>query len=454
MEVRHFEGTYTAGLYKKGLTFPYKVSVPVCGAEEFALVVEHDGLTETDEKVMLRLAEDGKAPYCVCVGVDCGRLVFADGTERNMRMDSYDLFDRGFGDFVVYELMPYLTEKYSLKISPSPDMHMVYGGSSGGLSAFAVAWFHPDYFHRIYMSSPSFLAMGRGNELPYLIRKYETKPFRIFEDYSENEPDDYFGSIYPIDIEAKNALAFANYDYLCKYYPGEGHNSRYFDEQEAYLRGEWIWKDWDTVPIRAKANSPRVDCVVPFGDKWEKTDRFPEKEKGPDVAAHFDLTAYSSDGKMIYAADRDDDTIYYLTAEGPRDDEHSQVHAYLHSLPGTRRRGPADIAVDRNDRLFALTEMGIQCVRSFGLVDVILDLPDGGKAEKIAVDDALYVKTERGIYRRKLADGCADREKAGNSSHITTEKQKMPSRTVGTTFFLFRQTTRPSAPRECLCGVS
>jgi hypothetical protein len=37
------------------------------------------------------------------------------------------------------------------------------------------------------------MANGRGNELPYLIRKYETKPLRIYQEMSENEPNDYFG---------------------------------------------------------------------------------------------------------------------------------------------------------------------------------------------------------------------------------------------------------------------
>ena len=45
-------------------------------------------------------------------------------------------------------------------------------------------------------------------------------------------------------------------------------------------------------------------------------------------------------------------------------------------------------------------------MRSFGLIDVILDLPDGEMPEKIAVTDALYVKTTGGIYKRKLSERC------------------------------------------------
>ena len=66
------------------------------------------------------------------------------------------------------------------------------------------------------------------------------------------------------------------------------------------------------------------------------------------------------------------------------------------------------MAVDRADRLYVLTAIGIQCVRSYGLIDVILDLPDASKPLGIAVADALYVKTENGIYKRALCAVCTE----------------------------------------------
>lgn len=46
------------------------------------------------------------------------------------------------------------------------------------------------------------------------------------------------------------------------------------------------------------------------------------------------------------------------------------LHATLHTIPMQKVKGAIDMAVDHTDRLFVLTEMGIQCVRSFGLIDV------------------------------------------------------------------------------------
>ena len=53
--------------------------------------------------------------------VDCaGNLLMPDGSQRNMRMNSYDLFDREYGDFIVYELIPYVSESMRLRSPTRP----------------------------------------------------------------------------------------------------------------------------------------------------------------------------------------------------------------------------------------------------------------------------------------------------------------------------------------------
>ena len=409
-ELKYYEGSLTGKRYKPGFMFAFKVAVPMVECDEFALLVEHDGQNDENVSSMLKLADEGKAPFCVSVGVVSGEMVMPDGTQRNMRMNSYDLFDREYGDFIVYELIPYISKEYSIKFSSSPDMHLVSGGSSGGISAFVIAWFHPEYFRRVYMSSPSFLAMGRGNEIPYLIRKYETKPFRIYEEYSEYEPNDYFGWSRSIDEETREALAFAGYDFECKYFPGEGHCSRYHDADEAYIRNEWIWRDWSTNKITAPRNSSRVRLIMPSDSRWEACDVFPKKEEAAPaaLAERFGKVVLSNDGLTWYAANTNDDVVLSFVNGEKISTENGLLHATLHTVPRIYPKGAVDMAVDRADRLFVLTSVGVQCVRSFGLIDVILDLPDQAKPLEIAVSDALYVKTENGTYKRSLCEVCTE----------------------------------------------
>ena len=84
------------------------------------------------------------------------------------------------------------------------------------------------------------------------------------------------------------------------------------------------------------------------------------------------------------------------------------LHATLHTIPRIYPKGAIDMAIDANDRLYVLTAIGIQCVRSFGLTDVILELPDDSLPLAIAVTDALYVKTEKAVYKRKLCEDCTN----------------------------------------------
>ena len=410
MEITYIEGIYVGQRFKPGIRFPFQIAVPVLEAEEYAVLVEHDGLNDANVRSMYRLAEEGKAPPCVCIGIHAGSLPMSDGTERRMRMNNYDLFDGEYGDLVIRELIPYISKTYSIRFSDSPDMHFVSGGSSGGISAFVMAWLHPGYFHRVYMSSPSFLAMGRGNEIPYLVRKYEGKPLRIYQEYSENEPNDYFGWSRGIDAEAEKALQFAGYDFQCAYFPNEGHCSRYRDESEAYKRNEWIWRGWSREAISAASGSARLQKVIPEGSKWQRCDRFPS-ERLVDVVPSglkdsYDVAVLSNDGLAWYVGNRDEDHIYMIVGEEAEANQKRLVHAMLHTVSGYMPRGAIDLTVDRCDRLYVLTAIGIQCVRSFGLIDVILELPDDSEPLEIAVTDALYVRTVNGIYRRILCEDC------------------------------------------------
>ena len=394
-QLKIIEDSLTGIKYKPGLTFNFTITIPCVEQTEYALLVEHDGKNEANVNALLRLADEGKAPYSICLGVSPGRLHMKDGSARDMRMNSYDLFDREYGDFIVWELIPYVTEKYGLKISASPDKHIVSGGSSGGVSAFVIAWFHSDYFRNVYMSSPSFLAMGRGNEIPYLIRKYETKPLKIYEESSENEPNEYFGWSKSIDDESREALRFANYDFKYKYFPNEGHCSRYNDKDEAYERMAWLLGGSEL-----KGNSHRVEKVVPNDSKWTPCESFPKTEAVSAVP--------SNDGMAIYCGDKNEDIVYMIPTGNIADTDKKLLHATLHTIPRIEPKGAIDMAVDKADRLYVLTSIGIQCVRSYGLIDVILALPDNSEPVAIAVTDALYVKTELGIYRRALQPVCTE----------------------------------------------
>ena len=62
-ELIFFQDSLTGKKYKPNLIFDFTVAVPRCEQDEYALLIEHDGMTyDANTKAMLRLAQEGKAP--------------------------------------------------------------------------------------------------------------------------------------------------------------------------------------------------------------------------------------------------------------------------------------------------------------------------------------------------------------------------------------------------------
>ena len=61
---------------------------------------------------------------------------------------------KAYTSFVLYELMPFLNHRY--KIDRKPEAKAMLGCSLGGLSAFDIAWNHPNIFARVGVCSGSF----------------------------------------------------------------------------------------------------------------------------------------------------------------------------------------------------------------------------------------------------------------------------------------------------------
>lgn len=439
---RRIEGWYfyTSTKYKPGLRSGYKLYVSQYkpSSEGYGLVFMHDDFNISAAVVLEEMAKRGEAPACVFLNAASGFLLHtnSNGYDRGMRMDNYDIFDRSYPDFLVEELIPYVIKEHSLSISPNPDMHLVLGGSSGGISSWNIAWFRTDYFRRVYMSSPSFLSMSNGREYPDIIRKYETKPIKVFMDYSEDEPDEYFGSSLAAGEDAFRALRFAGYDMAYRYFPGEGHCSRERDENSLKEVMEFLWKDWKTVPVKPLRNSSRFEALFPANtdwtednDSWENQGKkvvnceeingryvaegnkiFLEKDTKKEVVAtlHEEISslALSSDGWRLYVGGKHFHCIYAMNILQDGKLEGKYIHGVMHTYTDFIYPGVTDFCVDGNDRVFAATECGIQSVRPFGMIDAIAPLPDDLIPEQVQLkcDDKgtvwLCVKSGEKVFRR------------------------------------------------------
>lgn len=125
----------------------------------------------------------------------------------------YDAFDNRYVDFLLNEIIPKVTARYS--ISNDPHQWGICGGSSGGNCAFTVAWLRPDAFRRVIGCLSSFTQMPGGNPYPGLIPITPPKPLRIFlqaahRDLNWNEPE---SNWLANNLRVAAALAEAGYDF-------------------------------------------------------------------------------------------------------------------------------------------------------------------------------------------------------------------------------------------------
>ena len=438
------EGRYVGQRYKKQTTFVYQVYIPA--VEEgvaCALVVDHDGLNGAMVEALERLSATGDAPPCVVLGVVSGAMSpsLPCGTTAGMRMDNYDVFGPEYPAFITEELLPYVVEQHGLCLSPSPDMGCVAGGSSGGISACNMAWHRNDRFRRVYMSSPSFLEMGKGTQLLTLMRKCEPKPIRVYTEYGENEPNDYFGNSVSAAVEAERALSFAGYAVQARYFAGEGHCPRYGHADTLTEAFGFLWQDWDGSPVTLAHPSPRVARLVSPEEPWRETDvPFPEKARAvsngrfsaageylpcgdrvvfraadgsertvADGFGQVSACAVSSDKWRLYISDALRGCVYFCRILADGSLEGRYLHGALHRATDFACPGAMDLCADTGDRVYAATELGVQVIRSFGLIDVILPLPCGLAPERVELGGQeghmLFAEAGGRVFCRPLLEG-------------------------------------------------
>lgn len=174
--------------------------------------------------VLDNLLHDGDIPVTISVFVDPG--VFEGAAEPKNRNTEYDAFDDRYVTFLLTEILPQVTKRYS--IAEDPGRWGVCGGSSGGNCSFTAAWLRPDKFGRVLCGNSSFVQMPRGNPYPGLIAAGPRKPLRILmqaahRDLQWNEPDrNWFAS----NLRVAAALAEAGYDFRLVLGDG-GHNPNF-----------------------------------------------------------------------------------------------------------------------------------------------------------------------------------------------------------------------------------
>jgi enterochelin esterase family protein len=118
----------------------------------------------------------------------------AQGSERGLE---YDTMSGKFAEFIEAEVLPQVEKNCGVKLTKDPDGRAVMGGSSGGSAALEMAWYHPEWYHRVITYSGTYVNQqwpfnpetpdGAWDFHEKLIPQSEPKPIRIWMEVGDHD---------------------------------------------------------------------------------------------------------------------------------------------------------------------------------------------------------------------------------------------------------------------------
>jgi iron(III)-enterobactin esterase len=186
----------------------------------------------------------------------------AQGHERGRE---YDTMSGLFAEFIEHEVLPLVEKNYNVKLTKDPEGRATMGSSSGGSAALIMAWFHPEWYHRVLTTSGTFVnqqwpfdpampdgAWGFHNKL---IPESAKKPLRIFmaagdrDNYNPNVMRDGMHDWVEANHRMADVLKAKGYHYQYIFCLNAGHGLGPARSQITPHALEWLWQGY---PIAGK----------------------------------------------------------------------------------------------------------------------------------------------------------------------------------------------------------
>lgn len=157
------------------------------------LIVSADGPDRLLFSALDALIAQHKLPVMIAVSVANGGGD-AQGSERGLE---YDTMSGTYAEFVEKEVLPLAAARAHVKFTSDPDARATMGYSSGGACALAMAWYHPELYHRVLAYSGTFVNQqwpsnpntphGAWEFHEHLIPNSPVKPIRIWIEVGDRD---------------------------------------------------------------------------------------------------------------------------------------------------------------------------------------------------------------------------------------------------------------------------
>ena len=184
------------------------------------------------------------------------------GSERGLE---YDTVSAKYAEFVEAEVLPRVEKETGITVSKNPDERMTLGGSSGGAVALTMAWYHPEWYHRVVTYSGTYVNQQASPDAPHGAWEYHAhfipespvKPLRLWLEAGEKDNGaatsaSGFHNWVIANMNMATVLKAKGYHYQFVFAKGAGHTDRRTIEQTLPQALEYVWKGYPINGATAK----------------------------------------------------------------------------------------------------------------------------------------------------------------------------------------------------------
>jgi enterochelin esterase-like enzyme len=223
-------------------------------------IVGADGPDRLLFTVLDNLIAEHKLPAMVAISISNGGGD-AQGSERGLE---YDTMSGLYAEWVENEVLPLVEAQAHVKLTHDPDGRATTGGSSGGSCALIMAWYHPEWYHRVLTYSGTYVNQqwpsnaasphGAWEFHEHLIPGNPAKPIRLWMEvgdkdlYNPNVMKDNMHDWVLANEQMAKVLAAKGYHYQFVFAENAGHVDRAVRQQTLAEALEYVWQGY---PIAA-----------------------------------------------------------------------------------------------------------------------------------------------------------------------------------------------------------
>ncbi|MGA8532085.1 MAG: alpha/beta hydrolase-fold protein, partial [Acidobacteriaceae bacterium] len=170
---------YIPAQYKPGTVAPF--------------IVGADGPDRSLFTALDNLIAEHRVPVQIAISIANGGGD-AQGSERGLE---YDTMSGTYAEWVEHVVLPQVESRCHVRLTHDPNGRAAMGGSSGAAAAFIMAWYHPEWYHRVLSYSGTFInqqwpwnpatPQGAWGFHTTLIANTPRKPIRIWMEVGDRD---------------------------------------------------------------------------------------------------------------------------------------------------------------------------------------------------------------------------------------------------------------------------